>query len=286
MARRYQNVTLLAVMTYAGASCFRPGRHPTYMSRHRAPGRRRAQGPVRRLPDGAARASAVWAAKGVAVAGVVAGATAFTVAPSNSSLELPQAAAVVTVGTRDDAGSASRSLARVAVTPAVVAPTGAAPAAPNPVGVSGVKAIPKPKPKPKPKPDPVNTAPSGQSTASSSRASSGSGGVSAKCGGLGVRSNAARLCTAVQQRFGLGSIGGFRAGAGEHGTGQALDLMISSRSQGDAVAAFVQANIGTYDVKYLIWRQRYWAPGRSWRMMEDRGSPTQNHMDHVHVTVN
>ena len=254
------------------------------MSLHRAPGRRRAQGPVRRLPDGAARAGAVWAAKGVAVASVVAGATAFTVAPSNTSLALPQAASTV-VGARDDAGSASRSRARVAVsTPAVVAPTGAAPVAPSPVGVSGVKAIPKPKPKPKPAR--VKAATSDQSTASSGRASSGSGGVSAKCGGLGVRSNAARLCTAVQQRFGLGSIGGFRAGAGEHGTGQALDLMISSRSQGDAVAAFVQANVGTYDVKYLIRRQRYWAPGRSWRMMEDRGSPTQNHMDHVHVTVN
>lgn len=254
------------------------------MSLHRAPGRRRAQGPVRRLPDGAARVSAAWAAKGVAVAAVVAGATAFTVTPSNTSLELPPAAAAV-VGARDAASGASRSVARAAViTPAVVAPTGAAPVAPSAVGVSGVKAIPKPKPKPKPKP--AKTASSDQSTAASSRASSGSGGVSAKCGNLGVRSNAARLCTAVQQRFGLGSIGGFRAGAGEHGTGQALDLMISSRSQGDAVAAFVQANVATYDVKYLIWRQRYWAPGRSWRMMEDRGSPTQNHMDHVHVTVN
>ena len=39
-------------------------------------------------------------------------------------------------------------------------------------------------------------------------------------------------------------------------------------------------------MKYVIWRQRYWEPGGSWEPMEDRGSPTANHMDHVHVTVN
>ena len=252
------------------------------MSRHRAPRRRRALVP-RRLPGGGPRAAAVWALKGVAVAGVVAGGAAFSVAPGNGGLSLPEGSATV-VGARDAAGSASRSVARSAAAkaPAVAAPADSAPVVRPPVGVSGVKAVPKPKPKP----TPAKTVSSDRSVSSSSRATAGSGGVSAKCGGLGVQSNAARLCTAVQQRFGLGSIGGYRAGAGEHGTGQALDLMISSRSQGDAVAAFVQANVGTYNVKYLIWRQRYWEPGGSWDLMEDRGSPTQNHMDHVHVTVN
>ena len=61
---------------------------------------------------------------------------------------------------------------------------------------------------------------------------------------------------------------------------------VRSRSQGDAVAALVKANVGTYNVKYLIWYQRYWEPGGSWDPMEDRGSTTQNHRDHVHVTVN
>ena len=82
------------------------------------------------------------------------------------------------------------------------------------------------------------------------------------------------------------TIGGYRANAGEHSTGQAIDLMISSRSQGDGIAAWVQAHVGKFDVKYLIWRQRYWEPGRGWKPMEDRGSPTANHFDHVHVTVN
>ena len=110
--------------------------------------------------------------------------------------------------------------------------------------------------------------------------------MSSKCGSIGLDSNAARLCTVVQKTFGVSSIGGYRPNAGEHSTGEAIDFMISSRGQGDAIAAFVQANVGAYDVKYVIWRQRYWAPGKSWRMMEDRGSITANHYDHVHVTVN
>ena len=77
-----------------------------------------------------------------------------------------------------------------------------------------------------------------------------------------------------------------RPNAGEHSTGQAVDFMITSRSQGDAIAAFVQNHVSEFDVQYIIWRQRYWTPGSSWELMEDRGSITANHYDHVHVTVN
>ena len=42
--------------------------------------------------------------------------------------------------------------------------------------------------------------------------------------------------------------------------------MISGQSQGDAVAAFVQAHAGELNVKYVIWRQRYWEPGGSWEL--------------------
>ena len=256
------------------------------------PGRRRAPGAVRRLPDGFSRLGATWAAKAVATVGVVGGAAlalSLPVAASPTALALP-AAANADAQARTASLTASRSEARAAApaAPAVAAPVDAAPAAPETVGVAGVKAVAKPKPKPKPKP----VVESGSSSSSSSSSSSArkvnvsSGGISSKCGNLGLNNDAARLCTAVQKTFGVSSIGGYRPNAGEHSTGQALDLMISSRSQGDAVAAFVQANVATYDVKDLIWRQRYWAPGRSWRIMEDRGSPTQNHMDHVHVTVN
>jgi hypothetical protein len=38
----------------------------------------------------------------------------------------------------------------------------------------------------------------------------------------------------------------------------------------------------------VIYRQHIWTVQRSsegWRPMSDRGSPTANHMDHVHVSV-
>ena len=49
-----------------------------------------------------------------------------------------------------------------------------------------------------------------------------------------------------------------------------------------------QANAAKYKVSYIIWRQQIWNapyPERGWRAMEDRGSVTQNHYDHVHVSV-
>jgi hypothetical protein len=48
-------------------------------------------------------------------------------------------------------------------------------------------------------------------------------------------------------------------------------------------------NARTLGVSYVIWRQRYWPVGRAvgaWSGMEDRGSPTQNHYDHVHISLN
>ena len=64
------------------------------------------------------------------------------------------------------------------------------------------------------------------------------------------------------------------------------DFMISSSAQGDAIAAYIQQHAAEYNVKYVIWSQRYWTPGSSWSLMADRGSVTANHYDHVHVTVN
>ncbi len=263
------------------------------MSRPQTPGRRRAPGAVRRLPDGFSRLSATWAAKGVAAVGVLAGAAVALALPVDASpaaltLAVP---AATTSAARADAPAASRSSVRSAIAPAVSAPEGAAPIAPEQVGVSGVKAVAKPKPKPKPKPVPVPQAAksaksSGGSSAAAPRSSSYSTKISGQCGSIGLNNNGARLCSAVDSVFRVGTIGGYRANAGEHSTGQAIDFMTSSKSQGDGIAAWVQAHVGEFDVKYLIWRQRYWEPGRGWKVMEDRGSPTANHYDHVHVTVN
>ena len=260
------------------------------VSRPRHTGRRRAPGPVRRLPDGFPRVGAAWAAKSVATAGVVGGAAVALALPVDASpapLSLPVTGTTDTQD-RTDLQSASRSEARSAAAPApaVSAPVEAAPVVPETVGVAGVKAVAKPKPKPTPTPTETERATESSSSSSSSPSVTvSSSGISSKCSSLGLVTDAARLCTAVQRTFGIDSIGGYRPNAGEHSTGQAVDFMTSG-STGDAIAEFVQANAGTYDVQYVIWEQRYWEPGSSWELMEDRGSITANHYDHVHVTVN
>lgn len=209
------------------------------------------------------------------------------VGQASATLLLPHASAEVATE-RSAPSAASRSAGRLsaATRAAVSAPAKPARIGTTPVGVSGVTALPKPPPTPRAQQPvlPRAQAPEVKRQTSEPKAQRVVS-VSRQCGGLGVQNSAARLCTAVQQRFGLASIGGYRAGAGEHGTGQALDLMVSSRSQGDAVAAFIKANVASYDVKYLIWYQRFWEPGGTWDPMDDRGSTTQNHKDHVHVTL-
>lgn len=84
-------------------------------------------------------------------------------------------------------------------------------------------------------------------------------------------------------------IGCYRAAedGGEHPRGRACDFM-TGQPEGDAIALYVQRNSQRLHVMYVIWYQRIWSPARAdegWRPMADRGSPTQNHMDHVHVSV-
>lgn len=81
----------------------------------------------------------------------------------------------------------------------------------------------------------------------------------------------------------------------DHGSGRACDFMESSGGQmpsadrqanGDQVANYAIRNGSKLGVKYVIWRQRIYdmrSPG--WRTMSDRGSVTQNHYDHVHISV-
>ncbi|HWD83650.1 MAG TPA: SH3 domain-containing protein [Kribbella sp.] len=86
------------------------------------------------------------------------------------------------------------------------------------------------------------------------------------------------------------SYGGLRAGdtGSEHATGHAIDIMINSSSEGQAIADWLKANYKKLGVSQLIWEQHIWTVQRSsegWRAMPDRGSATANHMDHVHVSV-
>lgn len=105
----------------------------------------------------------------------------------------------------------------------------------------------------------------------------------------GLTPDAIRVHRAVCAEFpSVSSYGGVRSGGGEHSVGRALDIMVSSSSLGDAIAAFVRSNYQALGVSEVIWSQQIWTverAGDGWRWMADRGSATANHYDHVHVTV-
>ncbi|SMY11310.1 ligand-binding protein SH3 [Brevibacterium jeotgali] len=86
----------------------------------------------------------------------------------------------------------------------------------------------------------------------------------------------------------VSSYGGRRADPGsDHNSGNAVDIMISG-STGDSIKDYLIQNKDKLNVKYVIWEQKIYASYTGWsgRAMEDRGSVTANHYDHVHVSVN
>ncbi|WP_350269127.1 ligand-binding protein SH3 [Brevibacterium sp. CBA3109] len=104
----------------------------------------------------------------------------------------------------------------------------------------------------------------------------------------GLQANAVNGYRAVCAKFPeVKTYGGRRPGSGssDHYTGGAVDIMITGAS-GDRIAEYLIQNRGALNVKYVIWKQRIWNPGSGWSSMADRGSPTDNHFDHVHVSFN
>ncbi|PDP84831.1 hypothetical protein CQJ94_25690 [Glycomyces fuscus] len=85
-----------------------------------------------------------------------------------------------------------------------------------------------------------------------------------------------------------------RSSADDHGTGQACDFMMSAggampsaanQSLGSQISQFGIDNADRLGIKYIIWEQQIWhSASRQWKWMEDRGSNTQNHYDHVHIS--
>ena len=82
------------------------------------------------------------------------------------------------------------------------------------------------------------------------------------------------------------TIGGTRSSAadpGGHPSGLALDHM-RNPSRGDAIAEYHIAHWDEPGVEYIVWQQRMLnSPGGVWKTMENRGSPTANHHDDVHL---
>lgn len=99
-----------------------------------------------------------------------------------------------------------------------------------------------------------------------------------------TRSRATELAT---QFPALSVMWGFNPGGSEHGTGRALDLMVfQDTALGNDIASYLWTHRTRLDLTHLIWRQRIRSTVKQpgvWRAMEDRGNPTKNHMDHVHV---
>jgi hypothetical protein len=130
------------------------------------------------------------------------------------------------------------------------------------------------------------------STSGSGGSGDSEGDVDATCSNgtavpAGVSPNIVAVHQAVCANFPeITTYGTFR-GDGEHAQGIAVDIMVSG-SRGWEVAEFVRANYAELGVNYVIYSQSIWSVDRSaegWRGMEDRGSTTANHYDHVHVTT-
>ena len=117
----------------------------------------------------------------------------------------------------------------------------------------------------------------------------------AKSENAGLQPQTAALKEEIANLFGITSFSGYRPGdSGDHGKGLAIDFMVPvSSALGDQIAEYAVQNMASRGINYIIWKQRFYAPYDSkygpaytWNQMPDRGSVTENHYDHVHVSMN
>ena len=119
--------------------------------------------------------------------------------------------------------------------------------------------------------------------------------AAAKSENAGLQPQTAAFKEEIANLFGITSFSGYRPGdSGDHGKGLAIDFMVPvSSALGDQIADYAIQNMATRGINYIIWKQRFYAPYDSkygpaytWNPMPDRGSITENHYDHVHVSMN
>ena len=117
----------------------------------------------------------------------------------------------------------------------------------------------------------------------------------AKAENAGLQPQTAAFKEEIANLFGITSFSGYRPGdSGDHGKGLAIDFMVPESSElGDKVAEYAIQNMASRGISYIIWKQRFYAtfdskygPANTWNPMPDRGSVTENHYDHVHVSMN
>ena len=113
-------------------------------------------------------------------------------------------------------------------------------------------------------------------------------------GDAGLTDHTRQMRHFIMTKFNVKVAGGFRHdddGTGHgHGSGMAVDFM-ADKETGDKIAKYMQRNFKQLGIYYIIWEQKYfmnianiYGPANRWNLMEDRGSVTQNHNDHVHVS--
>ena len=119
--------------------------------------------------------------------------------------------------------------------------------------------------------------------------------AASKSENAGLQPQTAAFKEEVANLFGITSFSGYRPGdSGDHGKGLAIDFMVPvSSALGDQIADYAIQNMASRGISYIIWKQRFYAPFDSkygpaytCNPMPDRGSVTENHYDHVHVSMN
>lgn len=235
---------------------------------------------------------------GVAAAAVAAGAIVAVTIPDGNPADLEAVPAALITPERSQA--VSRSNDRPSPTPSRTAtPTPSRTATPKPTPRKTASATPKPSktatPTPtatkkkrtaSPKPSPAAK----KTQTSKPKPTTTEKGSTADCPSAtgGLTSHTRPVWEASCENFpSVDSYGGIRGGGGEHGAGRALDIMVSG-DRGWDIAKYMRSNASELGVTEVIYQQQIWTTQRSsegWRAMEDRGSSTANHYDHVHVTV-
>ena len=111
----------------------------------------------------------------------------------------------------------------------------------------------------------------------------------------GLQPQTAALKEEIAAKYGITEFSLYRPGdSGDHGKGLAADFIVGDNTElGNQVAADVTSNMTERGISYVIWQQKFYAPfdsiygpANTWNQMPDRGSVTENHYDHVHVSMN
>lgn len=205
---------------------------------------------------------------------------------SNQAVELPQAPAVV-AAVADQVSESLPTPEAPAETPAPAPAETPAPAAPvaEPAPVVEVPA--------EPEVTAVASTPQYGAPAPVVDTTASTPSTATPTSNEGLRPQTIKFKEQVINELGLTDIGGYRPGDPEdHGKGLAIDVMVPESSAiGDQVAQYAIDHMQENGISYIIWKQRFYAPvnniygpANTWNEMPDRGSVTENHYDHVHVS--